>query len=348
MALLRFNKNMPDKQDEIKNPELSDEDRIKIGHEQYLIKSNYKKKQDEMRFNAIKYGVFIPLILIFITFICTIGLMTATGNGMSPVINNGDILVIDKISYLTKSPDIGDVVIYNNNEVGRIVGTPGTTVKTKDGYVVVNNVELNETYLNPGETTTMTGITLSNGQYLILKDNRQNNPSKQVISGTKIKSKVISVIPLSQEIQKEHVVTINQNTAECKVTSGNTAVKYQITITSRVEGVKANNALRDYFGDSYIMLPSDTDAYGIIRYTYKVPDSKKEYPQIPVTVGTVSKGDIIMDKYCHLYTVNDKTTGNDGTHEVTAYYKCPNSVGEEIFKFGNMNGTCIIKCSNTQ
>ena len=349
MALLHFNKNMPDKQEtSVENIGLSDEEKKKIGHEQYLIKRSYKKKQEEMRFSAIKFGIFIPLILIIVTIFCTIGLMTATGNGMSPVISNKDILVINRISYLIKSPDIGDVVIYNNNEVGRIVGIPGTTVKTKDGYVVVNNVVLNETYLNPGEVTTMKSLSLHPGQYLILKDNRNNNPSVQVVSSSSIKSKVISVVPLSQDIQTEHATTINQNTAECKVTSGNEAVKYQVAITSRVEGVKANNALRDYFGDSYIMLPSDTDAYGIIRYTYKVPNASKEYPQIPVIVGTISKGDVITDKNCHVYTVTDKITDNNGTHEVTAYYKCPNSIGEEIFRFGNTNGTCVIKCSNTQ
>ncbi len=75
--------------------------------------------------------------------------VSTAGDSMSPVLKNGDVLLINRLIYRVKSPSRGDIVAFRQNENGhylvkRIVGLPGETVQIVDGRVLIDGEELTE------------------------------------------------------------------------------------------------------------------------------------------------------------------------------------------------------------
>lgn len=106
------------------------------------------------------------------------------GQSMEPTFHNNDYLIIDQISYRFRTPDRGEVIVfrYPNNTsqrfIKRIIGLPGETIEIKDGkvFIITDDVAqaLDESnYLSLSlETLGDTRITLSEGEYFVLGDNR--------------------------------------------------------------------------------------------------------------------------------------------------------------------------------
>lgn len=107
------------------------------------------------------------------------------GSSMEPNFHNNEYILTDKISYRFKTPNRGDVIIFKaptNPEldyIKRVIGLPSEKVKIEKGKVYVNDLPLNEEYLDSPTTlfpsSTMkegVDITISVGEYFVLGDNR--------------------------------------------------------------------------------------------------------------------------------------------------------------------------------
>ncbi len=105
-----------------------------------------------------------------------------TGSSMQPALNNGDIVLVDRIIYNASRPDRFDVIAFkpNGNEnsnyyIKRIIGLPGETVQIKDGYVYIDGEELEELInvtdvADPG--LAQEPVKLGGDEYFVLGDNR--------------------------------------------------------------------------------------------------------------------------------------------------------------------------------
>jgi signal peptidase I len=132
------------------------------------------------------------------------------GASMEPNFKNGDYLVVNELGYkqtdvnifgghlftvkMAKDLKRGEVVVFRyprNPEqyfIKRIIGLPGERVKIADGKAEIFNKEnidgmiLDESgYLKKGLSTGGTiDITLSEDQYFVLGDNRQNSSDSRV------------------------------------------------------------------------------------------------------------------------------------------------------------------------
>lgn len=99
-----------------------------------------------------------------------------------PNFSDGDILLINKISYFYDHPKRGDVIVMywpgeiEKRFIKRIVGLPGETVKIVAGGVLIDDQLINEPYLRP-ETITVPDLErkLGVGEYFVLGDNRANS-----------------------------------------------------------------------------------------------------------------------------------------------------------------------------
>ena len=103
-------------------------------------------------------------------------------DSMKETLSQDDSILINKFSYKIKEPKRMDVVVFkkenstdSNYNIKRIIGIPGDTVKIKDGVIYINGTELKETV----KTDVMTnsglakdGVTLAEGEYFVLGDNR--------------------------------------------------------------------------------------------------------------------------------------------------------------------------------
>lgn len=106
-------------------------------------------------------------------------ILVVKGTSMEPNYVDGEMLIINKISYELGRPSRGDVVAMffpgetEKRFIKRVVGLPGETVSIKDGLVYINGRQLAETYLPP---KLVTGPdlerTLQPTEYFVLGDNR--------------------------------------------------------------------------------------------------------------------------------------------------------------------------------
>lgn len=116
-----------------------------------------------------------------------------SGQSMDPFLKDKDYVLTDKISYRTRSPARGDIVVFHapdsaNCPVGagcdyikRIIGLPGESVEVKDNTIFINGQPLTESYLppdietQPGTFTRDREITLGEQEYFVVGDNRMHS-----------------------------------------------------------------------------------------------------------------------------------------------------------------------------
>ncbi len=107
-------------------------------------------------------------------------------SSMEPTLEINDHLIIEKISYLVRSPQRGDVVVFSPTEtlkkqkfkdafIKRVIGLPEDTVEVKGGKVYVNNQVLTEKYIGEAPKYQYGPVTVPEDQYLVLGDNRNNS-----------------------------------------------------------------------------------------------------------------------------------------------------------------------------
>jgi signal peptidase I len=106
-----------------------------------------------------------------------------SGTSMVPTFQNGDYLIVDKISYELGTPQRDDVVVfkypYDTTKffIKRIIGLPGETVDIKGNDVTITNAahpngfKLDQPFVkNPANNDTH--FVLSADQYFVMGDNR--------------------------------------------------------------------------------------------------------------------------------------------------------------------------------
>ena len=106
-----------------------------------------------------------------------------SGNSMVPIFENGDYLIVDKISYELGNIKRNDVAVfrYPNDPakffIKRIIGLPNETVDIKGSEVTITNGESRESFTldqpfvkNPANNNTH--LELKNDEYFVMGDNR--------------------------------------------------------------------------------------------------------------------------------------------------------------------------------
>jgi len=107
------------------------------------------------------------------------------GASMEPNFEDGDYLLVDKLSYRFSFPERGDVIIfrYPNDPsqffIKRIIGLPSETIEIKDNTVKIYNKDipegfvLDEKYLAPDQKTLGNAVVrIDDNEYFVLGDNR--------------------------------------------------------------------------------------------------------------------------------------------------------------------------------
>lgn len=114
-----------------------------------------------------------------------------SGASMVPTFDNGQYLIVDEISYRLEDPARGDVVIFRYPRdpsqyfIKRIIGLPRESIHIKNGKVSVvtkdgETIKLNESYVtNEGNGGDMS-LSLANGQYFVMGDNRPESSDSRV------------------------------------------------------------------------------------------------------------------------------------------------------------------------
>ena len=127
--------------------------------------------------------VIIGLTWMIVTFV---GQRTrVSGQSMETTLQDGDNLIVDKISYRFHDPSRYDIIVFpykyeeNTFYIKRIIGLPGEIVQVKDGYTYINGKKLTsdiygrEVMDEPGIAEEP--IKLGSDEYFVLGDNRNHS-----------------------------------------------------------------------------------------------------------------------------------------------------------------------------
>lgn len=130
--------------------------------------------------DTIKYIIFIVVILVIAVYV--VGLQQIVGPSMTPTLRNGDIVILDKLSYRFSEIKRDDIVAlyYADTKflVKRVVGLPGETVEFKNNKLYINGKYYEEKYLGDDIVTDNFSLeelnytTIPDDMYLVLGDNR--------------------------------------------------------------------------------------------------------------------------------------------------------------------------------
>jgi signal peptidase I len=123
-----------------------------------------------------------------------------TGQGMQPVIGNGEVSLQDRILYHFKNPARYDVIVFRNrdgkNNIKRIIGLPGETVQIKDGKVLIDGKvpEGRESGAVPISIAGLASepVKLTQNEYFVLGDNRDASEDSRFESVGNIKREQIA------------------------------------------------------------------------------------------------------------------------------------------------------------
>lgn len=100
---------------------------------------------------------------------------------MEPTIMTGDRIFGNRLAYKKDDPKRGEIIIFKFPDdekqlfIKRIIGMPGETVSMKDGKVYINDEVLDEPYLATIPYGDFGPVTVPEGAYFMMGDNRNNS-----------------------------------------------------------------------------------------------------------------------------------------------------------------------------
>lgn len=112
------------------------------------------------------------------------------GDSMRPALQNGDIVLVNRLVYNASKPKRGDVIAFkpNGNEnahysIKRVVGLPGETVQIKDGTIYIDGEEHVENIYafeieSPGIAEEP--VKLGEGEYFVMGDNHTSSDDSRM------------------------------------------------------------------------------------------------------------------------------------------------------------------------
>jgi signal peptidase I len=123
--------------------------------------------------------VRVVVLVAVAALVITYGILPVRGQGpsMQPTIGDGQLLIVSRLSYRLRAPRRGEVVAVRLASddavlVKRILAAPGDRIGIDEGQVVVNDVALDEPYVEFRMPWRMDEVTLGAGRYFVVGDNR--------------------------------------------------------------------------------------------------------------------------------------------------------------------------------
>jgi signal peptidase I len=102
------------------------------------------------------------------------------GYSMTPTLQNGEYILVNKLAYKTGDPRRGDIVVFvypaNPQEdlIKRVIGLPGERVAIHNGIVSIDGVQITEPYIAAAPLYDGEWV-VSEGQLFVLGDNRNES-----------------------------------------------------------------------------------------------------------------------------------------------------------------------------
>jgi signal peptidase I len=146
-------------------------------------------------------------IVLYIVATLAVQTVHVVGLSMYPTLNNGDLLIASKLDYRLHQPERGDIVIMKDpmdpsrDFIKRVIGLPGDRISIRNGHVYVNQVQLEEPYVDGSWRTDGTAPVdptearkVPADSYFVLGDNRDHSSDSRFfgyVNRTQIEGKAL-------------------------------------------------------------------------------------------------------------------------------------------------------------
>ena len=137
----------------------------------------------EFILDFIKLVIVIVIILVLMIYVVSV--TQVVGNSMYSTLNNGDVLILNKLKYRFSEVERGDIISLEYEDtkylIKRVIGLPGDTISISDNTVYVNGEVYIENYLEEDleyddfQLSSLGYQTIPADMYFVLGDNREDS-----------------------------------------------------------------------------------------------------------------------------------------------------------------------------
>lgn len=140
----------------------------------------------EKRYRLVREIIetIVLTLLMFLIIRFAIQNFNVDGFSMEPNLHNKELILVDKWTYIFRTPERGDVIVFvapphpELDYVKRVIGLPGDVITIRNTVIIVDGVTLNEPYVDPKNQGNMfaskntTNYVVPPNTYFVLGDNR--------------------------------------------------------------------------------------------------------------------------------------------------------------------------------
>ena len=132
-------------------------------------------KKETIKELLIYLGIIVFVVLLR-TFIITP--VRVDGTSMNSTLNDGDIMILNKINYRFNDIERFDIVVikyYKERFIKRVIGLPGETIKYIDNELYINNIKVEEHFLQEETDDYSYEGFIPENCYFVMGDNRRDS-----------------------------------------------------------------------------------------------------------------------------------------------------------------------------
>lgn len=177
-----------------------------IGNIKLSLKNSMQTPNAFVRSSFAKVVVLVLLSLCSYLFFSrlVVSAVEVSGSSMAPTLLSGDRVFLNRLTYLHREPQRGDLVVLRDPEtadlvVKRIVALPGEMVQVAVEQTFVNGKRLAEPYIRLPRKVAMAGrsapLIVPKDNYFVLGDNRLNSVDSRSF-GPVPRERILGVINL--------------------------------------------------------------------------------------------------------------------------------------------------------
>ncbi len=144
----------------------------------------YQEPEESAIQNLVNWIVDIVVVIAFACYLvyCVGSRVEVSGSSMNPVLNSGDVVLMNRIAYDLGTPNRFDIAVFEKENssynIKRIIGLPGETVQIKDNLVYIDGKPLDAD--DSLGLATIAGVAeypieLGEDEYFLLGDNRESS-----------------------------------------------------------------------------------------------------------------------------------------------------------------------------
>lgn len=163
------------------------EDAYKLGVAQTKFRKKFRRKKRWKKVVSFLLWLLILIAFISAIFISCIKVSTCTDNGMIGTIPEGNIVLTNKLSFMLRNPERGEVITLKTKDDSgvrkmlqrRIIAFPNEEVEILNGAIYINGKQCEESYASDITESEVSTIVVPQGTYYVLSDARDVGPDSR-------------------------------------------------------------------------------------------------------------------------------------------------------------------------